>query len=103
MSKHLEAVAESQGQWSATASALKKRYDRARLMVFALSTSAALLAAVSSQADDRSTARRLRDELERQPPNSQPRTPEWSAFVERCETILREENNSWIAKFSKPA
>jgi hypothetical protein len=51
----------------------------------------------------RATARRLRDELTNQPANPQPGTPAWSEFVERCEAILREENNSWIAKFSKPA
>lgn len=51
----------------------------------------------------RATARRLRDELNNAPADLQPGGPSWSAFVERCEGILREENNSWIAKFSKPA
>jgi hypothetical protein len=50
----------------------------------------------------RSTARRLKDEVNNPPPNAQPGTPEWSAFVDRCESILREENTGWIAKFSKP-
>jgi len=53
MNNQLKAVAERQGQWSATADALKKAYEKARLTVFVLSTTAALLAAVSSQNDGR--------------------------------------------------
>ena len=51
MSTQLAAVAESQGRWSATADALKKRYDSTRSSAFVLSIAAALLAAVSSQVD----------------------------------------------------
>lgn len=45
------------------------------------------------------TARRLGSE---QPPTTVavPST-EWSAYVARCESILQEENASWLAKFSK--
>jgi hypothetical protein len=50
----------------------------------------------------RATARRLRNEEVKAPANAQPPSADWSAFVERCEGILREQNNSWIAKFSQP-
>lgn len=53
MSTALETVAQSQGQWSETANQLKARFERVRSMVFALSTAAALLAAISSQLDGR--------------------------------------------------
>jgi hypothetical protein len=52
MTVQLKAVAESQGQWSNTANVLKQKYERARLLIFALSTTAALLAAVASQHED---------------------------------------------------
>jgi hypothetical protein len=51
MDKQLEAVAESQSKWSATADALEKTYERTRMIVFVLSTLGALLAAISSQQD----------------------------------------------------
>ena len=50
----------------------------------------------------RATARRLRDVANNPPASPQPGTPAWSAFVEQCEAILQDQNNSWIAKFSKP-
>ena len=50
----------------------------------------------------RATARRLRDVGGNSAANAQPGTPAWSAFVEQAEAILQEQNNSWIAKFSKP-
>jgi hypothetical protein len=28
---------------------------------------------------------------------------EWSGFVERCESIIRDENGSWVSKWTKPA
>jgi hypothetical protein len=45
------------------------------------------------------TARRLRSE----PPPATATVPsaEWSAYVARCESILQDENASWLAKFSK--
>jgi hypothetical protein len=49
----------------------------------------------------RSTARRLKDALSRQPKASPAGTAAWSDFVNGAETILQEQNNSWIAKFSK--
>jgi hypothetical protein len=51
----------------------------------------------------RATARRLKDQRSNPPPNPQVCTPEWSAFVDRCESLIQAENSSWIAKFSKPA
>ena len=49
----------------------------------------------------RAAARRLKDQLNNPPPNAQPGTAEWSAFVDRCETIMSTENHGWLAKFSK--
>lgn len=51
MDQQLQLAAESQGQWSATANTLKEDYDRARWIVFALSVTGALLAAIASQTD----------------------------------------------------
>jgi hypothetical protein len=48
----LDTVAESQAQWSATATAHKSSFERTRALVFALSILAALLAAVASQRAD---------------------------------------------------
>lgn len=52
MNYPLDTVAESQGQWSATATAHKGSFERTRALVFALSILAALLAAVASQRAD---------------------------------------------------
>ena len=49
MNSPLDAVAESQGQWSATATAHKSSFEYTRAFVFALSILAALLAAVATQ------------------------------------------------------
>jgi SMODS and SLOG-associating 2TM effector domain 1/Protein of unknown function (DUF4231) len=51
----------------------------------------------------RATARRLRNQLAKLVELPAAPSPEWSAFVERCETIIAEQNNDWIAKWSKPA
>jgi hypothetical protein len=50
----------------------------------------------------RATARRLRNQLAKQVEAPAAPSPEWSAFVERCETIIAEQNNDWVAKWSKP-
>jgi hypothetical protein len=50
----------------------------------------------------RGAARRLRNELSAVPAPAALPSPEWSAFVERCESIIAQENGSWIAKFGKP-
>lgn len=51
----------------------------------------------------RVTASRLDNAVQRAPKEPKVPSPEWSAFVERCENILADENNSWVAKFSKPS
>ena len=51
----------------------------------------------------RATARRLRLEESKAPAATEPPSPGWSAFVDRCESILQEQNNTWVAKFSRPA
>lgn len=51
----------------------------------------------------RAAARRLRNELASLVQILAAPSPQWSAFVARCETIISEENNNWIAKWSKPA
>jgi SMODS and SLOG-associating 2TM effector domain 1 len=48
----------------------------------------------------RATARRLRNELTKAATFSAP-SPEWSAFVNRCETILADEDGGWLAKWTK--
>ena len=84
-------------------------FDVVALTAVLTTLSGAIIAYVEASRYDftvqsyRATARRLRDELSNPPADPQPGTPAWSAFVERCEAILREENSSWIAKFSKPA
>jgi hypothetical protein len=50
----------------------------------------------------RATARRLRLEETKAPAATEPAAV-WSAFVDRCESILQEQNNTWVAKFSRPA
>ena len=50
----------------------------------------------------RATARRLKNALVQRPANFTAPSAEWSAFVNSCEAILTEENNTWMAKWSKP-
>lgn len=51
----------------------------------------------------RATARRLANEVaEVNNPNTLA-PDEWSALVDRCETIISEENANWLAKWSKPS
>jgi hypothetical protein len=72
--------------------------------------SGAILAHVEAQRYDqvvsqyRATARRLRNAIATAPPPESFAVPskEWSAFVVKCEGILAAENNSWLAKWSKP-
>jgi hypothetical protein len=49
----------------------------------------------------RATARRLRLEESIAPGTNAP-ARQWSSFVNRCEGILQDQNNSWVAKFSQP-
>jgi hypothetical protein len=48
----LDTLADRQAEWSATANELKRTIDHARTMVFALSISGAVLAAIASQMND---------------------------------------------------
>ena len=50
----------------------------------------------------RATARRLQGELARDDDPNGMSTENWSALVQRCESILSEENTSWAAKWTKP-
>ncbi|MBY3335287.1 DUF4231 domain-containing protein [Rhizobium laguerreae] len=49
----------------------------------------------------RATARRLDNELSNASSSFVVPSPEWSSFVEKCETILSTENGAWQAKFGK--
>ena len=51
----------------------------------------------------RAAARRLRNEVAILGDTPSVPSHEWSAFVERCESIIADENNNWVAKWSKPA
>jgi len=49
----------------------------------------------------RAAARRLRDALANAPEALVAPSPAWSAFVNECETILSDENSSWVAKLGR--
>jgi hypothetical protein len=51
----------------------------------------------------RATARRLANELAEVNNLNTLSPDEWSALVDRCETIISEENANWLAKWSKPS
>ena len=81
-------------------------FDLAALTAVLTTLGALVLAHVESARYDflvttyRATARRLEDALA--DVNTVPPVPskEWSDFVERCETIIASENNSWVAKWT---
>jgi hypothetical protein len=50
----------------------------------------------------RAAARRLREELVASAASLASPSADWSAFVERCEAIIAQENGSWVARFGKP-
>ena len=50
----------------------------------------------------RATARRLANELANVKNVNALSSEDWSAFVDRCENIIAEENANWMAKWSKP-
>lgn len=54
-------------------------------------------------ANYRATARRLRSALAEAPETFTAPSPQWSAFVNECEGILWDANNTWLAKWGKPA
>jgi hypothetical protein len=51
----------------------------------------------------RATARRLADEVAKVSNLNALSPDEWSAFVDRCETMISEENANWLSKWSKPS
>ena len=83
-------------------------FDFVALATVLTSVSGAVLVHIEAQRYEhivsqyRATARRLRDALARAPDQFSAPSPEWSLFVSKCEAILLEENNSWVAKWSKP-
>jgi hypothetical protein len=85
-------------------------FDFVALIAVLTTISGAILAYVEASRYDftvasyRATARRLRAQLLKDPtPAVKAPSAEWSAYVQQCEAILQEENNSWVAKFGKPA
>lgn len=83
-------------------------FDFVALTAVLTTVSGAILAFVEASRYDfivstyRATARRLRVEETSTPSGATPPSPEWSSFVDRCERILQEQNNSWVAKFGRP-
>jgi len=83
-------------------------FDFVALTAVLTTVSGAILAFVEASRYDfivstyRATPQRLRDEETSTPSGATPPSPEWSSFVDRCERILQEQNNSWVAKFGRP-
>jgi hypothetical protein len=86
--------------------ALSESFDFVALTAVLTTIAGAVVAHVEAARYDflvttyRATARRLRSELARAGQFTAP-SPEWSAFVNRCETILADENSGWLAKWTK--
>ncbi|HEV7915094.1 MAG TPA: DUF4231 domain-containing protein [Albitalea sp.] len=85
------------------------KFDFVALTAVLTTISGAILAHIEASRYDftvtayRAAARRLRDALRDMPAHPVPPSAEWSAFVDRIEGILADENSSWVAKFGKPA
>jgi len=83
-------------------------FDLAALTSVLTTIGATILAHIQASRYDflvtsyRATARRLEQSLLdfKEPPTLSP--PAWSTFVERCESIIAFENQSWVAKWSGP-
>jgi hypothetical protein len=81
-------------------------FDFAALTAILTTVGALVLAHIESARYDflvttyRATARRLEDALSALHPMPAVPCREWSDFVERCETIIASENNSWVAKWT---
>ena len=86
--------------------ALSDHFDFVALTAVLTTVAGAVVAHVEASRYDflvttyRATARRLRSELARVGAFTAP-SPEWSAFVNRCEAILADENSGWLAKWTK--
>ena len=83
-------------------------FDFAALIAVLTTVSGTILAYIEASRYDflvttfRATERRLRGHKAAQPAGVTVPSPAWSAYVERSEIILQEENTSWVAKFGKP-
>jgi SMODS and SLOG-associating 2TM effector domain 1/Protein of unknown function (DUF4231) len=81
-------------------------FDLAALTAIVTTIGALVLAHIEASRYDflvttyRATARRLEDALADLNPLPPVPSPEWSAFVDRCETIIAAENSSWVAKWT---
>lgn len=88
--------------------ALGFKFDFVAITAVLTTVAGAILAHIEASRYDflvtiyRATARRLANELV-ETPDLNALSPEcWSAFVDRCEIIISEENANWVAKWSKP-
>jgi hypothetical protein len=83
-------------------------FDFAALIAVLTTISGTILAYIEASRYDflattfRATERRLRGHKVAHPAGVTVPSPDWSAYVERSEMILQEENTSWVAKFGKP-
>jgi hypothetical protein len=84
------------------------RFDFVALTAVLTTIAGAILAHIEASRYDfliityRATARRLGNELTRGGSPEPTTANEWSAFVNRCEAIISDENNGWVAKWSSP-
>jgi hypothetical protein len=84
------------------------RFDFVAITAVLTTIAGAILAHIEASRYDylvmsyRATARRLRNELARGAAVAAATPAGWSTFVNRCEAIISEENNGWVAKWSAP-
>jgi hypothetical protein len=89
--------------------ALGFKFDFVAITAVLTTVAGAILAHIEASRYDflvttyRATARRLANELAEAKDLNALSPADWSAFVDRCETIISEENANWIAKWSKPS
>jgi SMODS and SLOG-associating 2TM effector domain 1/Protein of unknown function (DUF4231) len=88
--------------------ALGFKFDFVAITAVLTTVAGAILAHIEASRYDflvttyRATARRLTNELTEANNLNAMSPADWSAFVDRCETIISEENANWVAKWSKP-
>jgi SMODS and SLOG-associating 2TM effector domain 1/Protein of unknown function (DUF4231) len=84
-------------------------FDVVALTAVLTTMAGAILAHIESSRYDflvtsfRASARRLTDQKTKIRDFNGVSDADWSAFVDRCENILSEESNSWVAKWTKPS
>jgi hypothetical protein len=82
------------------------QFDLAALTAVLTTLGALVLARIEALRYDflvstfRATARRLEDALSDVKALPPAPSPEWSAFVERCKSIIAAENSSWAARWT---